>query len=61
MVFRCCDRLHCTSCDNRIVIFDDMKWDESQCDYLAFRNNYPDFSRLKHLLIPRKGKYILKV
>ncbi|XP_066928203.1 cilia- and flagella-associated protein 418-like [Clytia hemisphaerica] len=52
---QCCDRMHCTSCDNRIVFFDDYKWDESQCEYLAFRNYYPDFSRLKKILIPRKG------
>ena len=56
LLHRCCDRLHCTSCDNGIVCFDDYKWDESKCDYLAFRNNYPDYSRLKHLLSPRKGK-----
>lgn len=52
---QCCDRLHCTSCDNQIVFFDAMKWDEEHCDYLAFRNNYPDYKRLKYLFIPRKG------
>lgn len=50
-----CDRLHCTSCDNKIVTFDDFKWAEADCDYLVFRNNYPDFSRLKSKLLPRKG------
>ena len=53
--FRCCNRLHCTSCDNQIVVFDDLKWNEDKCDYLAFRNNYPDYGRLKHLFLTRKG------
>ena len=53
---RACDRLHCTSCDNKVVTFDDFKWDDS-LGYLFFRNNYPDFDRLKPSLKPRRGKY----
>jgi len=50
---RSCDQIHCTSCDNQVVSFADFKWDD--CDYLDFRNNYPDFERLRSKLISRKG------
>ena len=55
---RICDRLHCTSCDNKVVSFDNFEWHKS-CDYLFFRNNYPDFSKLKSNMIPRAGTYVL--
>ena len=53
--FRVCENMHCTDCDNSVVSFDDQKWNTSGCDYLFFRNNYPDYSRLKSQFLPRKG------
>jgi len=52
---RVCENMHCTDCDNSVVSFDDQKWNTSGCDYLFFRNNYPDYSRLKSQFLPRKG------
>ncbi|XP_065676381.1 cilia- and flagella-associated protein 418-like isoform X2 [Hydra vulgaris] len=52
---RVCNQIHCLSCDNRVVYFDNYEWNEESCDYLVFRNNYPDFSRLKFVLHPRNG------
>lgn len=56
--FRVCDRLHCTTCDNKIVTFENFEWNSS-CDYLFFRNNYPDFSKLKSKLISHAGKFFI--
>ncbi|TNN33284.1 Protein C8orf37 [Liparis tanakae] len=33
---RSCDQLRCTSCDFRVLTFDDCEWDAS-CDYLFLR------------------------
>ena len=52
--FRSCDKLRCTSCDFFIVMFDNFEW-HKDCDYLFFRNNVPDFQRLKSKLTPQKG------
>eukprot|EP00054_Salpingoeca_dolichothecata_P026488 m.189607 g.189607 ORF g.189607 m.189607 type:complete len:198 (-) comp25669_c1_seq5:1488-2081(-) len=49
-----CNQLRCTSCDFRICIFDDYAWHE-RCDYLFFRNNVPDFDKLKVNLIKKPG------
>eukprot|EP01137_Pigoraptor_chileana_P009564 Opistho-2@58043 len=49
-----CDRLRCTACDFRIVSFQDYTW-SSSCDYLFFRNNVPDFNKLKVNLLRRAG------
>ncbi|KAI5106461.1 protein C8orf37-like, partial [Silurus meridionalis] len=51
---RVCDRLRCTSCDFRVVMFDDQEWDSS-CDYLFFRNNMPDCNKLQVKLKRRRG------
>ncbi|XP_022107706.1 protein C8orf37 homolog isoform X2 [Acanthaster planci] len=51
---RMCDQLRCTSCDFKIVAFDNYEWD-STCEYLFFRNNVPDFKKLSTKLKKRKG------
>ncbi|XP_059920837.1 cilia- and flagella-associated protein 418 [Gadus macrocephalus] len=52
---RSCDQLRCTSCDFRILTFEDQEWD-SACDYLFLRNNMPDGERLRAKLRRSKGK-----
>ncbi|KAK3744457.1 hypothetical protein QZH41_012876, partial [Actinostola sp. cb2023] len=49
-----CDQLRCTSCDFKVVTFDNFQW-QADCDYLFFRNNVPDFRKLKAKLIPKRG------
>ncbi|XP_039974062.1 protein C8orf37 homolog [Xiphias gladius] len=51
---RSCDQLRCTSCDFRVLTFDDCEWDLS-CDYLFLRNNTPDRQKLGAKLKKRKG------
>ncbi|XP_068942697.1 cilia- and flagella-associated protein 418 [Petaurus breviceps papuanus] len=51
---RTCDQLRCTACDFRVLSFDDYMWDKS-CDYLFFRNNMPEFNKLKAKMTKRKG------
>ncbi|KAK2902741.1 hypothetical protein QQF64_010421 [Cirrhinus molitorella] len=51
---RACNCLRCTSCDFSIIMFDDHEWD-STCDYLFFRNNMPDYHKLKVKLRRKKG------
>ncbi|XP_049585460.1 cilia- and flagella-associated protein 418 [Syngnathus scovelli] len=51
---RSCDQLRCTSCDFRVLTFDDCEWDSS-CDYLFLRNNMPDHGKLGAKLRKRKG------
>ncbi|XP_026857336.2 protein C8orf37 homolog isoform X1 [Electrophorus electricus] len=51
---RVCDQLRCTSCDFRVAMFDDHEWDSS-CDYLFFRNNMPDSTKLQAKLKRRQG------
>ncbi|XP_072013900.1 cilia- and flagella-associated protein 418-like [Amphiura filiformis] len=51
---RTCDQLRCTSCDFKIVYFDNYEWDKT-CDYLFFRNNVPDFEKLRAKLKMKKG------
>lgn len=50
---RACDRLRCTSCDFRVIYFNDYCW-HSRSNYLFFRNNVPDFERLKKNLVRKK-------
>lgn len=59
-MFRACDRLRCTSCDLHVIFFDDYSW-HSRSDYLFFRNNVPDFERLKKNLVRKQGKSITTV
>lgn len=51
---RACDRLRCIACDFRVVSYNDYMWDRS-CDYLFFRNNMPEFHKLKTKLVKKKG------
>ncbi|XP_043921865.1 protein C8orf37 homolog [Protopterus annectens] len=51
---RTCDQLRCTSCDFKISTYNDYEWDTS-CDYLFFRNNMPDFSKLKQKMLRKRG------
>ncbi|XP_034409158.1 protein C8orf37 homolog [Cyclopterus lumpus] len=51
---RSCDQLRCTSCDFRVLTFDDCEWDAS-CDYLFLRNNVPDRQKLGARLKKRRG------
>ncbi|XP_072536179.1 cilia- and flagella-associated protein 418 [Salminus brasiliensis] len=51
---RACDQLRCTSCDFCIAMFDDHEWDSS-CNYLFFRNNMPDRTKLRAKLKRRQG------
>ncbi|XP_017333284.1 cilia- and flagella-associated protein 418 isoform X2 [Ictalurus punctatus] len=51
---KACDQIRCTSCDFRVVMFDDQEWDSS-CDYLFFRNNMPDCNKLRVKLKRRQG------
>ncbi|XP_019727380.1 cilia- and flagella-associated protein 418 [Hippocampus comes] len=51
---RSCDQLRCTSCDFRVLTFDNCEWDSS-CDYLFFRNNMPDCRKLGAKLRKRRG------
>ncbi|XP_051016058.1 cilia- and flagella-associated protein 418 [Acomys russatus] len=51
---RACDRLRCVACDFWIVSYNDYMWDKS-CDYLFFRNNMPEFHKLKTKLVKKKG------
>nr|XP_055159431.1 cilia- and flagella-associated protein 418 isoform X2 [Nyctereutes procyonoides] len=51
---RACDRLRCVACDFRVVSYDDCMWDQS-CDYLFFRNNMPEFQKLRTKLVKKPG------
>ncbi|XP_066122110.1 cilia- and flagella-associated protein 418 isoform X1 [Saccopteryx bilineata] len=51
---RVCDHLRCIACDFWVVSYDDYMWDKS-CDYLFFRNNMPEFHKLKTKLVKKKG------
>ncbi|KAK0141074.1 Protein C8orf37 [Merluccius polli] len=52
---RSCDQLRCTSCDFRVLMFEDQEWDTS-CDYLFLRNNMPDVERLRGKLRRSRGR-----
>lgn len=43
-VQRACNTLRCTSCDFRVIWFNDYCW-HSSCDYLFFRNNVPEYDK----------------
>uniref|UniRef100_A0A8B9S1X2 Cilia- and flagella-associated protein 418 n=1 Tax=Apteryx owenii TaxID=8824 RepID=A0A8B9S1X2_APTOW len=51
---RTCDQLRCTACDFRVSLYNDYIWDQS-CDYLFFRNNMPELSKLRAKMIKKKG------
>ncbi|XP_002739042.1 cilia- and flagella-associated protein 418-like [Saccoglossus kowalevskii] len=51
---RSCDKLRCTDCDFKVVMYDNFEWHPS-CDYLFLRNNVPDFKKLSAKLNKKKG------
>ncbi|XP_030880071.1 protein C8orf37 homolog [Leptonychotes weddellii] len=51
---KACDHLRCIACDFWVVSYDDYMWDKS-CDYLFFRNNMPEFHKLRTKLVKKKG------
>uniref|UniRef100_A0A8C3RQQ3 Cilia- and flagella-associated protein 418 n=1 Tax=Chelydra serpentina TaxID=8475 RepID=A0A8C3RQQ3_CHESE len=51
---RTCDQLRCTACDFHVSHYNDYQWDKS-CDYLFFRNNMPELSKLRAKMIKKKG------
>ncbi|KAJ6663922.1 hypothetical protein lerEdw1_008876 [Lerista edwardsae] len=51
---RTCDQLRCTGCDFHVSHFNDYQWDQS-CDYLFFRNNMPEFSKLRTKMLKKTG------
>lgn len=51
---RTCDALRCTKCDFSVIRIKDMRWTDA-CDYLFFRNFYPDQAKLKANLRAAKG------
>ncbi|XP_067392942.1 cilia- and flagella-associated protein 418 [Emydura macquarii macquarii] len=51
---RTCDQLRCTACDFHVSYYNDSQWDKS-CDYLFFRNNMPELSKLRAKMIKKKG------
>ncbi|XP_055287858.1 cilia- and flagella-associated protein 418 isoform X5 [Moschus berezovskii] len=51
---RACDHLRCIACDFWVESYDDYRWDKS-CDYLFFRNNMPEFHKLKTKLVKKTG------
>eukprot|EP00057_Strongylocentrotus_purpuratus_P006525 XP_011660999.1 PREDICTED: protein C8orf37 [Strongylocentrotus purpuratus] len=53
VIHKACDQLRCTSCDFKVVFYDDFEWDQS-CNYLFFRNNVPDFQKLRAKLRKKK-------
>lgn len=51
---RPCNNLRCTTCDFKVVMFNDLVWDKLT-DHLFLRNNMPDYERLKQSLQRAKG------
>lgn len=49
-----CDNLRCSSCDFKVNRYIDKNW-TSSVNYLFFRNNFPDYDKLKCNLRPCKG------
>ncbi|KAG0718458.1 Protein C8orf37 [Chionoecetes opilio] len=54
VTLRACDCLRCLKCDMAVVTVDGFCWSRAT-DYLFLRNNYPDLSRLRARLEPRRG------
>eukprot|EP00056_Hartaetosiga_gracilis_P003594 m.65089 g.65089 ORF g.65089 m.65089 type:complete len:320 (-) comp11512_c0_seq1:115-1074(-) len=49
-----CSKMRCTSCDHVVGSFDNVVWDAS-ADYLFFRNNFPDYEKLRPKLKQSRG------
>ena len=52
-----CDRLRCSKCDFNVARFSDTAWSE-RCDYLFFRNFFPDVDKLRANMESKKGNLI---
>ena len=52
-----CDRLRCSKCDFNVLRFADTAWSE-RCDYLFFRNFFPDPEKLSVNMEAKKGEII---
>jgi hypothetical protein len=57
-----CDALRCVSCDFDVVSFDGVAWARGEggakgagVDYMFFRNNYPDASKMECRAVGAKG------
>jgi hypothetical protein len=51
---KACDKLRCTNCDFKCVYIGNKMWVKN-ADYLFFRNNFPDESKLAKKLSSKKG------
>ena len=50
--------MRCTKCDFDVIRVKDMKWTD-ECDYLFFRNFYPNLEKLKTNLRADKGANLI--
>ncbi len=57
-IFRSCDKMRCTNCDFKVVIFDNCVWNPS-LDVLFFRNYIFDDSKLKSALSKKPGVSVI--
>lgn len=53
-ICRACNTLRCLSCDFKVLYFDNLRWSPS-VNYLYFRNNVPDTSKLRAKLQRSSG------
>ena len=51
-----CDRIRCSKCDFNVVRFTDTAWSE-RCDYLFFRNFFPDAEKLRANMESKRGTF----
>ena len=51
-----CDRIRCSKCDFNVVRFIDTAWSE-RCDYLFFRNFFPDAEKLRANMESKRGAF----
>jgi hypothetical protein len=51
-----CDRIRCSKCDFNVVRFTDTAWSE-RCDYLFFRNFFPDGEKLRANMESKRGAF----
>eukprot|EP00744_Colponema_vietnamica_P014836 GILI01020773.1.p1 GENE.GILI01020773.1~~GILI01020773.1.p1 ORF type:complete len:224 (+),score=17.05 GILI01020773.1:50-721(+) len=51
---RSCDRLRCTSCDFKVLCFENVQW-SSEVEYMFFRNVFPDVNKLEKQLKSSEG------
>ncbi|EDV29751.1 Protein C8orf37-like protein [Trichoplax sp. H2] len=51
---RACNQLRCTACDFRVSYYDDYEWHQ-RSNYIFFRNNMPDFEKIRVNLLRKLG------